>query len=140
MSAAAWREGIQQPHKESGGLFEVYCVGPEDKPDLLMQCLTGDAQATGLMRAVVDTVSTIEGARQRSPMLCGCCPNALTGSGFTVCVAVPERADPTRGLGFVLCRECRRDTDTRTGKAPVAQGRDWPDIRSGTIRPVGGRA
>jgi hypothetical protein len=140
MSTTAWRDGIQRAHQEGGGLFRVHCVGPENAIDLLAGCLAGDAAATGLMRAVVDTVARIESAPRRHPMLCGCCPRSLGGSKFTICVAVPERADPTRAVSFALCSDCGRNADTRTEKAMEALLRIWPDIRPIAIHPAGGRA
>lgn len=141
MNRLQWRDAVQRVRDEAVGLFRVQCIGPEDVAGLVLDCLAGNAEAAALMRGVVDTVARIESAPRRKPMLCGCCPRPLVGSGFTVCLALPERDDPTSALGFALCNRCGADPAARNENALMALCSIWPSGRSVTVtHPEGARA
>lgn len=128
-------------HREAGGVLALNIVRPGDALNLVVASLGGDAEATRLLRAVCDTVARVESAPKRKPMLCGCCPRALRGSGFVICVAIPDRDAPTNGLAFALCENCSRDDAALREKASSALRTIWPDIRTIEItNPAGGHA
>jgi hypothetical protein len=126
-------EGFRKIRGEAAGVIALNIVRPCDAPSLVAACLSGDLEATQLFRAVADTVHKIESAPRGKPMICGCCPRPLRGSRFTVCVAVPDRTDPTHGLGFALCQACGRDDDALPAKAAAALKSVWPDLRPITV-------
>jgi hypothetical protein len=141
MNRAEWRSAMHMVREESGGLFRLFCIPPEDIPGLMSSSLCGDTQAAVLMRAVADTMKHIKEAPRRLPALCGCCPRPLSGPDFVVCVAVPERDDPSRALAFALCNRCGANPETRQEKALLALTSLWPTGRSVAItHPTGGRA
>jgi hypothetical protein len=128
-------------HHEAAGVLALNIVRPGDALNLVVASLEGDREATRLLRAVCDTVARVESAPKRKPMLCGCCPRALRGSGFVICVAIPDRDSPTNGLAFALCEHCSRDDTALGEKASSALRTIWPDLRPITVtHGEGGRA
>ncbi len=128
-------------HREANGVLALNIVRPGDSLNLVAASLEGDSEASRLPRAVCDTVGKIENAPRKKPMLCGCCPRALRGSGFVICVAIPDRDSPTNGLAFALCEYCSRDDAALVEKASSALRTVWPDLRPVTVtHPGGGRA
>ncbi len=141
MNRSEWRAGVQMVRAESGGLFRIFCIAPEDVLGLLSSTLCGDTQAAALMRAVTATMKHIKEAPRRLPALCGCCPRPLSGPECVFCVAMPERDDPSSALGFALCNRCGADPDGRQEKALLAITRLWPAGRAVSVtHPAGGRA
>jgi hypothetical protein len=137
----ALRAGIQNIRDEAGGALRLYAVGPEHAAGLLADSLLGDVEAMRVMRGVLDTVQRIEAAPRRKPMLCACCPRALRGSGFIVCLMMPERDAPTTALGFGICERCGQDEAALPTKAADALKNIWPDLRPIAItHPTGGHA
>jgi hypothetical protein len=133
--------GLMAIHREAAGMLALNIVRPGDALNLVVASLEGDPEATRLLRAVRDTVARVESAPKRKPMLCGCCPRALRGSGFVICVAIPDRDSPTNGLAFALCEHCSRDDTALVGKASSALRTIWPDLRPVTVtHPAGARA
>jgi hypothetical protein len=128
-------------HREAGGVLALNIIRPGDALNLVAASLEGGSEASRLLRAVCDTVARIESAPRRKPMLCGNCPRPLRGSGFVICVAVPDRDSPTNGLAFALCEYCSRDDAALVEKASSALRTVWPDLRAVEItHPKGGRA
>jgi hypothetical protein len=128
-------------HHEAAGVLALNIIRPGDALNLVVASLEGGREATRLLRAVCDIVARVESAPRKKPMLCGCCPRPLRGSGFVICVAVPDRDSPTNGLAFALCEHCSRDDTALLGKASSALRTIWPDLRPITItNPVGGHA
>jgi hypothetical protein len=124
-------DALANVHAEAGGLLRLHVVRPADAAELLFAVLAGDVEAARTMRAVSESVAMIESAPRGAPMLCGCCPRPLRGSGFAVCVAVPHRDDPSRSVGFGLCELCADEEDGAAlhQKAVEALRRVWPDGR-----------
>lgn len=139
--ADALRAGIQSVHDEAGGALCLYAVAPEHAAGLLVDVFHGDTEAARLMRAVLDVVRRIEATPRHQPALCACCPRVLRGSGYTVCVAFPERDAPTKALGFGICERCASDEMALPARAADALRSIWPDLRPIAItHPTGGHA
>jgi hypothetical protein len=137
---ASLRESMRLAHQEGNGIFRLHVVGPENAAGLVCDSLSGSTEAMGLLRAVAEVVARIEGAPRSWPMLCGCCPRPLRRSGFTLCVATPERPDPSRVICFALCPRCGDCNETRRQNALKTLAKIWPDVRQIAINPARGHA
>ncbi len=140
-SRAALHAGVEAVTRESGGLVELLVVRPTDIPDLLADVLLGDAEATGIFRMVSDTVTRIETAPKRAPMLCVACPRALR-KGYAICVAIPAKDNPRQAIALAVCPRCG-DNDRATISAKASEGlkKSWPDLRPvAQTHATGGRA
>ncbi len=136
-----WQSEMKAVPSEAGGLMRLHVVRPPDTACILGAMLAGDAEATRLIRVLVDTAVRIERAPRSRPMLCGCCPRPLKGTGFAICVLYPERPDPTRCIAFAICARCSGSHAETEAKAMIAVKSIWPDSRPLTITDhIGGRA
>ena len=128
-----WEAGVRSVHAEAAGLMSLHVIRQIDAAPLLEQALHGDTEAVWLSIALHEALDLINKAAQRKPMLCGCCPRFLRSGNFSVVIAAPERADPTKCITLGICRKCATEPDAIRIKALQAFRKIWPDARPITI-------
>ena len=135
------QDGIQQVSAEAGGVLSVQIIRQCDVPALILDALTGSADAAQILRMVNDTVGRIQAAPRRKPALCGTCSRAVVGTAYSIVLARPDRDAPTQALATAICSACGPTYDAIHAKAIIALGRVWPDIRLIAVtHPDGGQA
>ena len=125
-----WQDAIRRVHDESAGLLSVSVIDPLSACALLGATLAGDKEAAILMRAVMSTVTAVERAPRKKPVLCLCCPRAMRPRDpFSICVTTPENGNPSAALGSVICAHCLGDKSTLLARVATALRGLWPDAR-----------
>ena len=137
----ALRDGIQQVHAEAGGMLTLQVIQRADMSALVLDALAGSDEAVQLLRLTRDTLTNIEAAPRRKPMLCGSCPRALRNGQYSIIIARPACDDATQGIAMAVCGRCGPDLAAIQAAAHVALKRIWPDLRPITVtHSQGGRA
>jgi len=133
-------EGVEALHAEAAGALTLHIVEQLDVLDLFAQAMLGNAEATGILRALEQSQNGITAAPKRRPMLCATCPAPLRNSRYTFVIAMPATDGPHHGLGMAVCKRCGPDRETTRQKGIEALTGIWPELREVTItHPEGGR-
>jgi len=132
-SKAALQAGVEQITKEAGGLVDVMVVQLQDMPDILADAMAGSREALTLLNAINDTLTRIDAAPRRFPMLCVSCPRPLRKGRFSFGLALPQCDDPTRMLAVAVCHRCSTDRDGIKDRSVAGLKRIWPDLRPITV-------
>ncbi len=133
---AAWRASMTAALPaiaiQGGGALDIFVVRPIDAARLLGASLAGDADAARLMQVVSQTITNIESAPRRRPMLCGSCPRPLR-RGYAVVAALPAVTCPSQGLCFAICTHCGHTPVEIQEKAASTLRKVWPESRPFTV-------
>ena len=134
-------EEMQAVADEAGGILDVALVRLSDLDDLLARTLLGSLTAARLLMGAVDTMTIIDKAPKRNPMLCACCPRKLPGPGYTVALAIPLKEDPQNHIAFAICHRCGTSYEELRPRIAEALRRMFPYVQPFTItHSEGGRA
>ena len=138
---SALQDGIQQFQAEAGGLLTVQVIQHRDIAPLILEMLSGSADASQVLRMVNDAARHIQAAPRSKPALCGSCPRKVLGTPFSIILVRPACDDPSQALALAICPKCGPSFDAIQAKATVALERIWPNVRSVTVtHPTGGSA
>jgi len=108
--------------------MQLHIIPPQDVLPLIASAMAGNALAGSLLNPVVDTIKRVQTAAPAAPAECGNCGRSLHG-GAVICVALPDRPDPTKGMAFALCRACTSDATEVEARAVEALRCLWPNGR-----------
>ena len=136
---SALPDAIKAVSHEGRGVVSLQVVQRTDLPAMMLDAISGSADAAQLLRLTNQALATIQAAPRWKPALCGCCPRALRRGKFALIIARPACDDPTQGLALAICPKCGPDHDAIRAKAVASLARIWPDVRLVT-HPDGGRA
>jgi hypothetical protein len=122
-------------NRESGGVYRLNIIGPQDLLPLSCAVFTGDAIALARLTAVAESSERIRRMASKSPAICLTCPRAVRDPHATLAILAPENDASTIAICSAICARCSTGSPSQVlERAAAAYRQVWPGLR--TVGPV----